>query len=171
MSARYLLDANVLIEANAQYYQPNRIPQFWLWLADMAKQGIVKMPGAILAEITPSDSDEPFKGWLSDHHRDPLLDEPAPSALLSQVLDAGYGYSQSPDSRFVEEALNDALLVAFALTEPETRRVVTLERWQTPQATLPSSQNRKIPLVCRLLDVTCINTFDLIRELDFRIPL
>ena len=170
MSAQYLLDANVLIEANAQYYQPDRIPHFWLWLADKAQQGIVKMPAEVLDEITPSKSDEPFKGWLSDNHNDLLLEEPSPSALLPRVLEIGYGFSQNPDSRVLEELRIDALLVSYALTEPDRRCVITLERWQSPQATLPSSRNRKIPLVCSLLDIKCINTFDLIRILDFRIP-
>ena len=28
----YLLDANVLIDANRDYYQIERVPEFWEWL-------------------------------------------------------------------------------------------------------------------------------------------
>ena len=45
---QYLIDSNVLITANATYYESGRIPQFWEWLGQKAKAGIVKSPVEIL---------------------------------------------------------------------------------------------------------------------------
>ncbi|MCY4465545.1 MAG: DUF4411 family protein [Chloroflexi bacterium] len=171
MSTLYLLDANVMIEANAAYYPPGRIPQFWLWLARMAKRGIVKVPAAILDEITPNIRDEPFTGWLSQNRQDLLFDELTNYEKLNRVYREGYRFDQNSDSLQLEILQNDAELVSYGLIDTGVRKVVTLESRQTPLDTLPSPRNRKIPLVCRLLDIPCITTFDLIRELDFRIPL
>lgn len=40
----YLLDANVLIDANRDYYQMSRVPEFWDWLVEMGTHGLVKIP-------------------------------------------------------------------------------------------------------------------------------
>ena len=37
-----LLDANVLIDANRDYYPIERVPEFWEWLAAMGEQGLVR---------------------------------------------------------------------------------------------------------------------------------
>ncbi len=171
MSALYLLDANVLIEANADYYPHNRIPQFWLWLASLAQQDIVKMPGEILDEIRPSESDEPFAGWFRQHRDALLLDESPAAEDLARVFSGGYGFGRFPGLQQLEGIQNGAQLVASALMNDSARRVVTRGRRQSAEGTLPRPRNRKIPLVCRQLDIPCIDTFELIRELDFRIPL
>ena len=171
MSRLYLLDANVLIEANAEYYPPDRFPHFWFWLARMAKQGTVKIPAAILDEITPNDSDEPFTSWFSQNRHDLQLDEPINDELLNRVYHEGYGFDHNPDPGQLEILRNDAQLVSHGLIDAAARRVVTMERRQTPQDTLPLPHNRRVPLVCHQLGIRCIDTFDLIRELDFRIPL
>ena len=171
MSMLYLLDANVLIEANGDYYPQDRIPQFWLWLARMAQRDIVKAPPVILDEITPNESDEPFTGWFNQNRRDLQFDEPPSSSMLNRVFLEGYGFAQNADLRQSALARNDAQLISYALTDPAARKVVTMEARQSPHETLPLPRNRKIPLVCRLLGIPCINTFELIRELDFRIPL
>ena len=38
----YLLDANVLIDANRDYYPLGRVPEFWDWLIDRAASRQVK---------------------------------------------------------------------------------------------------------------------------------
>lgn len=47
----YLLDANVLIRANADFYALDRIPQFWEWLIGKGGNGEIKIPVAIHDEI------------------------------------------------------------------------------------------------------------------------
>jgi len=42
----YLLDANVLIRADADFYPLDRLPQFWDWLIEKGASGSVKMPYA-----------------------------------------------------------------------------------------------------------------------------
>lgn len=47
----YLLDANVLIDANRDYYPIERVPEFWDWLAAIGEQGQAKIPLEIYAEV------------------------------------------------------------------------------------------------------------------------
>jgi hypothetical protein len=54
MSVLYLLDANVLIDANRDYYPIARVPEFWDWLLEMGRLGRIKIPLEIYEEvITP----------------------------------------------------------------------------------------------------------------------
>lgn len=47
----YLLDANVLIRAHADYYPIDRIKPFWEWLLGQADTARVKMPREIYDEV------------------------------------------------------------------------------------------------------------------------
>ena len=64
----------------------------------------------------------------------------------------------------VEKIGRDPFLIAYALADAQGRRVVTTERSRTSRI----RANRHLPDVSRDFNVRCINTFDLIRELDFR---
>ena len=47
----YLLDANVFIDANRDYYPITRVPEFWAWLIYVAEQQLVKVPLEIYEEV------------------------------------------------------------------------------------------------------------------------
>jgi hypothetical protein len=61
----HLLDANVLIRAHERYYPIDRIPQFWVWLLEMAEAMAIKMPIQIYKEVAPS------RGLLAEWLRRP----------------------------------------------------------------------------------------------------
>ena len=165
----YLLDSNVLITANDTYYELERIRPFWDWIRAEAKRNVVKIPREMWDEITPANND--FQHWLSANQEDLAIHEVRSPSLVESVLLNGYGFNRSDlDDITTVEQTNDAMLIAYALADRSNRCVVTLEGAQRPDARLPKPHNRKIPLVCHRLGVTCIDTFDLIRELDFRIP-
>ena len=171
MPTLYLLDSSVLITANASYYEYGRIPHFWEWISRRARDGVIKIPIPVLNEITPSKKDPNFLAWLNANIPDLSFTEPLSQTDLVHVLRRGYSYSPSAIAAGdTAQTENDALLVAMALASSSSRCVVTLERPQGSTATLPKPGNRRIPLVCDLLGVKWIDTFDLIRELDFRIP-
>ena len=80
---------------------------------------------------------------------------------MIHVLERGYGFEPSAlADRITIENANDALLIAYAMVAKDQRSVVTLEAAQSIGDTLPDPRNRKIPLVCDLLDIHWINTFD-----------
>ena len=47
----YLLDANVLIDANRDYYPIGRVPEFWDWVVDRAAKQQTKIPLEMYEEI------------------------------------------------------------------------------------------------------------------------
>ncbi|MBC9209587.1 DUF4411 family protein [Roseomonas aerophila] len=158
----YLLDANVFIRADADYYPLDRIPGFWAWLHGMADAGKIKTPLEIYDEVAKS-SDQ-LGQWLRqpDIRKAIILPEPTNPATVEQVISQGY----APDLNDIEfEAIGrDPFLVAAALHGPN-RFVVTRE------VSKPSKQrqNRKVPDICDGFRVPWINDFELWRRLDFRI--
>jgi len=63
----YLLDANILITANASYYPIDQVPEFWTWLRHQGEGGQVKMPLEIFEEIKAGrKDDDPLLDWIAD---------------------------------------------------------------------------------------------------------
>ncbi len=147
----YLMDANVLIRANADYYPIERFGPFWDWLLTMAEGGQVKMPREIYNEV--AGSADLLGQWLA---------EATDGALVNHVITSGY----APDLDDIElEMIGcDPFLVAAALNG--TRRVVV-----TREVSKSSKRraNRKVPDVCSSLGLSSIDDFELWRRLDFRI--
>jgi Domain of unknown function (DUF4411) len=158
----YLLDANVLIRANEDYYPIDRIPRFWTWLEEMGAAGLIKVPPQIYGEITPSRG--PLSAWLKELpvKEALLLDEPTELVRVQEVIARGY----APDLNDVElEAIGqDPFLVAAALGGVD--RVVVTKEVPKPRAL---RGNRKIPDVCAMFGIVSIDDFELYRRLNFTI--
>ncbi len=158
----YLLDANVLIRANEDYYPIDRIPQFWSWLLGQSAAGVIKMPRQIYDEV--AQSTDMVGEWLkrADVRAALILAEPTDAARMRHVIEHGY----APDLNDIEleNIGRDPFLIAAALGGPD--RVVA-----TREVSRPSKQraNRKVPGVCASFGLTVINDFGLDRELRFRI--
>ena len=161
----YLLDANVLIDANRDYYPLARIPEFWAWLEHNGMEGRVKIPREVYEEINlgTNDSDD-LAVWARKptFKRALLLDEEADASLVSRVIDQGYASDLADDE--VEKIGRDPFLIAYALASPGDRCVVTTE------GSKPKRQraNRHVPDVCKHFRLPCCHTFEFIRALDFK---
>ena len=171
----YLLDANVLITAHDDYYPIDRIPQFWDWIIFHAKQGNIQMPFEMLAEVKAgqpkrdaANQDDELLRWLktNSHEKDLLFDASADQLVVNRVFREGYELPQ-PSLAELNKIRKDPLLIAYALAR-QSSCIVTLEGKQENATDAKQGHNRKIPFVCRKLGIRCIDTFDLIRELDFR---
>ena len=160
----YLLDANVLIDANRDYYPIERVPEFWEWLAAMGEKGLVKVPQEIFEEVVhpPPARQDPLVDWLRNHQDVLLLNEAVRVDLVARIAEEGYAYDL--DDVEVEKIGRDPFLIAHALADAHNRCVVSNE------SSRPSQQraNRRIPDVCRDFNVSCRHTFTFIQELDFR---
>ena len=86
----YLLDANVLIDANRDYYPIERVPEFWDWLEHNGDNGNVKLPLEIYEEI--KDGTDSLAEWVkSEEIKSALLldSEPDPN-LVDYAVTTGY---------------------------------------------------------------------------------
>ena len=160
----YLLDANVLIDANRDYYPIERVPEFWDWLAAMGEQGQVKVPQEIYDEVVnpPPERPDVLVDWLRANRDALLLGEEVRQDLVALVTEQGY--VNTPTEVDLEKIGRDPFLIAYALVDPADRSVISHE------TSRPSRRgaNRKVPDVCDDFNVRHSNIFGLIRELDFR---
>ena len=160
----YLLDANVLIDADRDYYPIDRVPEFWDWLLTQASEGSALMPVETYEEVVLPRSANPglLENWLIGNRRLMVLDEIVDPALVAKVTEIGYAIDLNDEE--IETLGRDPFLIAYALVDPSDRIVVTTEHSR------PSRQraNRHVPDVCRDFGIQSINTFDFIRALNFR---
>ena len=82
----YLLDANVLIDANRDYYPISRIPQFWDWLVHMGRLNRVKVPQEVYGKVTDAKKDAVAK-WLKDNKDAMLLSEDVNADMVDFVIE------------------------------------------------------------------------------------
>ncbi len=70
----YLLDANVLIDANRDYYPLERVPEFWEWLVDRGNRQRAKIPVEMYEEVLAGNNGD-LTRWLKRNRGVLLLDE------------------------------------------------------------------------------------------------
>jgi hypothetical protein len=158
----YLLDANVLIDANRDYYPIDRIPEFWEWLVHHGEEGDVKIPVEVYEEIKEGSDDLAKWAKDSDIEKALLLKEEADPEIVSRVIDQAYAKDLTDDE--IEKLGRDPFLISYALANQGERCLVTTE------GSKPSKRraNRHIPDVCADLKIPCRTSFEFLRELDFR---
>ena len=94
----YLLDANVLIDANRDYYPLARVPEFWDWLVDCGVKRRMRIPLEMYEEVLAGRDDD-LTRWLKDNRDALRLDEDVDEALVARVTVTGYAPDLSEVSR------------------------------------------------------------------------
>jgi hypothetical protein len=157
----YLLDANVLIDANRDYYPIARIPEFWEWLVYMGNKGKVKIPTEIHDEI--KDGRDDLAVWARDSGTTKalLLNEELTMKQVSKVITKGYAPDLNEDE--IGQIGRDAFLIAYALSSPANRCVVTTEVSKPKRM----RANRHVPDVCKTFEISCCHTHEFTRTLSF----
>jgi len=162
----HLLDANVLITAQRDYYPIQRVPEFWSWLLHHAMAGRVRIPSEILDEVKrgpkPRGEDD-LLDWLRDidaKNSLVLAGEPDPTLVRRVIED---GYAPNLNEHELEKLGRDPFLIAYALEDPRGRCIVTTETSRPRR----KRANRKIPDVARTFGIRSIDTFEFTRRLNF----
>lgn len=150
---RYLLDANVLMQARRLHYNPDYCPGFWDWLERQHDAGTVFSTPAVLREIKKGNDN------LADLLPKGLfLSEPKEIGPSLQQLSGwvqSLPCSQARKAEFLSGA--DYFLVAHAHSVQFT--VVTHERRS------PDDRGKiKIPNACSALGVNSVDLWDLLRN-------
>jgi hypothetical protein len=157
----YLLDANVLIDAARDYYPLTRVPEFWEWLAHNGERERIKIPIEVYEEF--DDHDDALGQWADQEaiRRALLLPDDSEQLIVDRVVTEGYAVDLTDDE--IVGLGRDPFLVAHALADAANRIVVTTE------VSKPARQrhNRHVPDICRTFGIRSVNTFGLVRELDF----
>lgn len=152
---RYLLDANVFIQAKNLHYGLDFCPAFWDWLIENNTNNKVASIQKIADEI--ADGQDDLSAWADARGDGFFL--PPDDALLPALADVStwansQNYEPAAISTFLQVA--DYWLVAYAKAHNYT--VVTHE--------VPSDGVRKIkiPNVCLGLSIPCMSPFEMLRR-------
>lgn len=162
---KYLLDANVLIEAHQRYYAFDIAPSFWQNLNKLAEEEKILSIDRIREEISNGNKDDPLDTWANSE-----FDKWFASTNDVKVF-ASYGkiidwvskqsqYNEYAKSEFANVA--DSWLLAYAFSYNHT--IVTHEAYS------PHSKKRVlIPNVCVAFGIPYIDTFGMLRKLNSKL--
>lgn len=157
----FLLDANVLIDANRDYYFIDRFPEFWDWLIFNGQTGNIKIPMEIFDEL--KNGNDRLSSWSKlEETKDALaLNEEVNISLVQRVLREGY--AEDLNDSEAEKLGRDPFLIAYALSNNKDRCIVTTE------VSKPSRQraNKAIPDVCNLLGIPWFHSYEFYRTQNF----
>lgn len=155
---RYVLDANVFIEAYKRYYAFDICPGFWLALVRKHEASRICSIDRIRAELVSAD----LKEWVTDKARDSFFKGTA-DKKVSDVFKDMVNWVQNeqqftPEAKTEFSSVADGWLVAYAKANGLV--VVTHEEYARDAKT-----KVKIPNVCIEFDVDYCSTFDMLRDL------
>lgn len=157
---KYILDANVFIEAANRYYAFDLVPAFWESLINHSNSGQVRSIDHVKNECSRLNNE--LTGWVEEqfNHAFESTDEPEIVQKYAEIMNWVDDQPQFTDAAKADFAMGaDGWLIAFAIVNDYV--LVTHEVYSK------DGKNRvKIPNVCRAFnDKTCINTFVMLREL------
>lgn len=157
----YLLDTNVFIQPYKTFYDPSICPGYWAWL-DRAR-GAYRVLS--ITQVRDEVRDEPLVEWVSERK---ALFVPTDGSVLEslrltlQKLMGTGQYDERATRAYASVA--DAYLVAHAHAYQHT--VVTFEVREPLRRT-----KVKIPDACDVVDVECIDPYEMLRREGIRFEL
>lgn len=159
---KYVLDANVFIEAARRYYAFDIAPPFWENLIHHAANGRLQSIDRVKHELERGKDD--LATWATSHFSSAFVSTDQGDILdaYSKVMSWVQAQNQFSDVAKADFAASaDGWLIAFAKSKEFI--VVTHE-------VLDPGIRRKVPIpnVCQALGVSYVDTFAMMRELGMR---
>lgn len=163
---KYVLDANIFISASRLYYSFDFGSKFWDFLLDNAQKGTIISIDKVYEEI--KQGDDKLKKWADEKFKDYFMNTQNEDVLNAYAEIVRWAYKQkdkyyaSAINEFMRENNADTWLIAFAKTYKYT--IVTNEKFN------PDIKKKiPIPNVCNHYKIQYVDTFDMLRNLNFRI--
>ncbi len=159
----YVLDANVFIEAARRYYAFDLAPRFWEGLIQFVSEERIKSIDRVKKEL--QQKEDTVRDWLDNggfENGFASTDASDIAQLYKDIIAWVYGQPQFYPSAKTEFASGaDGWLVSYSKTKGFT--VVT-------QEVLRPDVKRKVPIpnVCQAFSVPYVDTFEMLRALEFR---
>jgi uncharacterized protein DUF4411 len=162
---KFVLDANVFIQAARDYYAFDLAPAFWQALVDHASNGRLLSIDRVRDEIELGKDKladwvaSAFNTWFASTNEDDVLGAYAAAMRWAQ---AETQYSDAAKAEFADTKNADAWLIAYAQAKGSV--IVTLEQ---PNPTV----RRRIPIpnVCKAFGITYLDSFSMLRALGVRL--
>jgi len=131
LNTRYLIDANVFIQAKNFHYRFGFCQAFWEWLIDAHHAGIVFSVDKVRKELNNGKKDDPIRAWINKLPESFFIADIADSqvrqqyAQLMQWNASNTHYLPQAKAEFAGSDEADAFLIAAALAHKFT--IVTQE--------------------------------------------
>lgn len=159
----FVVDSNFFIEAHRINYPIDVATGFWNKVRQLASEGRIISIDKVKKELY--DKNDVLESWCRGHLPEGFfMDTSVLMDFYAHVID----WAMSRSDHYLPNALNefldareaDAFLVAFCLADPVHRVLVTQE------VSEPNRRSKvKIPDACRALNVSCVNTIEMFRQL------
>ena len=159
--AEFWLDSNVFIEGKKGPYAFDITPHFWVFLDQMASAGRLAIPEWVYRELM--DAQDALADWARERRTSGIVvpDSGVQDDYERVVNYVNSNYRRSKSlRRFLDKA--DPWVIAHALSDGGT--VVTLEK---PARAGQRDRVVKIPDVCQHFGIRCIDTRQMLQDLDF----
>jgi len=159
---RYVLDANVFIEAARRYYALDLAPRFWESLIEHARAGRVMSIDRVQQELGRGNDE--LAQWTNGHFISAFMPTDGPEVVdgyreLMVWVQSQAQFSDAAKAAFASGA--DGWLVAYARA---TDCVVVTHEVLAPDV------RRKVPIpnLCEAFHVRWVDTFSMLRKLGVR---
>ncbi len=158
---RFVLDANVFIEAHRRYYALDLCPGFWDCLAHFSRESTLVSIDRVRAEMSGADV---LSDWVNQAPAE-MFDSTADVQmvdLFAQIMVWVQGQTQFGEAAKAQfAAAADGWVAAYAAVH---RAVVVTHEVYNP------TTRRKLPLpnVCRQFGIVTCDTFVMLREREVR---
>ncbi len=159
----YVLDSNFFIQAHRFHYPIDVAAGFWNKVRQLAEQGRVVSINKVKKELYHKN--DALEDWCrnnlpEDFFKDTSVVIASYAQVTSWAMSRSGHYLQNALKEFLDADEADAFIVAYCLADPASRFVVTQE------VSEPNRQNKvKIPDACIALNVSCVNTIEMFRQL------
>lgn len=153
---RYLLDANVFIQAKNLHYGFDFCPAFWDWLVRENIAGKVASIEKVKDEVNGVEDE--LSEWVSSLNKNFFL--PVDSAVTNQFQTVSiWASTQSYDPAAINTFLQIADFYLVAHAKAHNFTLVTNEKPGNN-----SVKKIKIPDACFALNISCINPYEMLRR-------
>lgn len=167
-SLQYILDANIFIEAARRYYSFYFGTKFWDFLVENGKKGVLCSIDKVLKEIQKGDKEDPLRKWAEKSFSKYFLPTNNDEVLkyyidvINFVNNKKEQYSENAINEFLQEDNADAWVIAYA--KYKNLIIVT-------QEVLDLNCRRRVPIpnVCKDFNIEYKNTFEMLKELNFKL--
>ncbi len=162
---KYLLDANIFIQAHQTYYAFDIAPSFWEQLIHSAEQDKLISIDQIMNELKNSNKDDPLSFWATNKFKDWFMScsDDGVYQSYSEIMEWAQNHEHFKPSAKEEFARSaDSWVLAYAKACDYT--IVTHEVYDSN-----IKKRIKIPNVCEAFDISYIDTFTMLRDLNITI--
>jgi hypothetical protein len=158
---RYLLDANIFIQAKHLHYRFEFCEAFWNWISQAHQANIVFSSEKVKTELKNGHADDPICLWMDSLPPNFFLPDMTDPAVIRSYRDimiwitSNNHYTQQAKDEFARPNVADAFLIAVAKTHGYT--IVTHEKSQ------PTAKKRVlIPDAAREFGIETVMIYDLL---------